>query len=345
MERLGRLLDAQRQKDLTGFVPGLQSSLNNLNKGIEGLYDALAEWRRLLEQSYSRSVSQPGALLSGLEASKRIEILQWLSTLPYHHHHESFVKDLIPGLGQWFLATPEFKFWKPSSSSEVFWLRGIHGWGKTRLTAIIVEKLKKECAATPNSAPIACFYCSRDSAEPERADPRQILRAIVKQLSQNAPGDSIFESTRDVYDQKVTEANLYGLLPSAPTVEDCLSLLHKLSLASPLTIVIDAIDECSPSERHQLFKVLHGVIATSANIVKILIASREEDDIASTIGETLGLRVSAKHNANDIANYIPIRVREAIQRGRLLPGVDPSKFEQRIVETLIAKSQGMCVFL
>ena len=47
----------------------------------------------------------------------------------------------------------------------------------------VIECLGKEMLTNMASAPIAYFYCVRNAAEPERADPDEIMRSILKQLS------------------------------------------------------------------------------------------------------------------------------------------------------------------
>ena len=47
--------------------------------------------------------------------------------------------------------------------------------------SIVIEGVLKE--KLDNPAPLAYFYCARDLPEPQRADPDEVLWAIVKQLS------------------------------------------------------------------------------------------------------------------------------------------------------------------
>ena len=341
MVKFGRLLDAQEQRDLTSLIPGLRSSLDTLNHNIENNKASHAELQRLLTVPPWRSVSQPNALISNLDTNKRTEILQWLSLIPYHHHHQAFLKDIIPGSGQWFLSRQEYLAWISSSSSEIFWLQGFSGSGKTRLATIVIESLMIRQRDTQNPAPLAYFYCSRDQAEPERAKSRHILQTLVKQLSQNSSNGNLFRPTWNAFDRKVTEAARYGLKPSALEAEECASLLHELAVASPLTMIIDAVDECHPAERRTIFKIFQDLVATSANVVKIFLTSREEDDIAIALDQSLGLRITEDDNSTDIASFVQTRVHEAIRDRRLLPGIDPSKFQQKVIDTLLAKSQGM----
>lgn len=106
--------------------------------------------------------------------------------------------------------------------------------------AIFLENLKKTTRSLANAAPFAYFYYSRALAEPERADPCEILRSIIKQLSQSQSG--ILQPTVDSFEQKRLEAESDGLPPSTLMLSECTDLLLQLVNATPVTILIDALE-------------------------------------------------------------------------------------------------------
>ena len=291
----------------------------------------------MLDEPFVRAVTKLDALHGDLEDARRVQLLCWLSTIPCHLHHDNFVKNLVHDLGRWLLSSQEYLGWKLSSSSEAFWLHGIPGCGKTRLVAKVVKELQLERENFPNPAPLAYFYCSRDSAEPERANPGDILRAIVKQLSYTTIGGPTFRPTREKFEQSLKTASLHGLLPDPLDVGECTSLIVELGSVSPLTIVIDAIDECYPVRRHILLTTLEDIIARSENVVKVFVSSREDGDIYARFNMVTNLRVTPVKNSNDITIFVETRVHEAIRQGRLVPDVN----EQMVITSLKHKAQGM----
>ncbi|KAF2878160.1 hypothetical protein BDV95DRAFT_13028 [Massariosphaeria phaeospora] len=74
-----------------------------------------------------------------LQASKRAEIVRWLSPVPYIQHHKQTKWDTLAGTGQWLLSDPIFKQWKSDSASSILWLHGIPGSGKSKLVSMMVE--------------------------------------------------------------------------------------------------------------------------------------------------------------------------------------------------------------
>ena len=69
-------------------------------------------------------------------ASKRAEIMQWLSPEPYIQHHKQAKQGVLAGTGQWLLTDPIFETWKKESASSILWLHGIPGSGKSKLVQV-----------------------------------------------------------------------------------------------------------------------------------------------------------------------------------------------------------------
>lgn len=68
-----------------------------------------------------------------LQASKRADIVRWLSPEPYIQHHRQAKQGVLLGTGQWLLLNPIFEKWKGESASSILWLHGIPGSGKSKL--------------------------------------------------------------------------------------------------------------------------------------------------------------------------------------------------------------------
>ena len=343
VESLRRLLEAERQNSIGTVITTLDGKLDGLNQSVGSLQINQAELKRVLDGSYARSVAKIEALHDNLEDLHRRELLRWLSTIPFHQHHETLRRGLISDSGQWLLSSQEYLNWKTSSSAEIFLLHGIPGCGKTRLVTRVVDELQAERSATDNAAPLAYFYCSRDTAEPKRADPCSILRTLVKQLSYVTVGGSLLEPTLVKSEQCVEQAALHGLSPTTLNAEECFLLIRELTLLTPLTIVIDAVDECDPIERHILFKTIENVVSQSRNVVKIFLSGRQEDDVIARFGNNINLEVTDRRNSGDLCKFVESRVHETIQQGRLIRDLDDPRFEQRVIDALKKGAHGMYV--
>ena len=124
-------------------------------------------------------------------------------------------------------------------------------WLLIRNRYSIIEYLK-ESQNAPNPAPIAYFYCVRNGAEPQRADPDEIMRSILKQLSCTKLDAPVREPISRFYKEKIEESEAQGVEPEQLTLAETRKLILSLLEENPATIILDALDECNPSRRHEL---------------------------------------------------------------------------------------------
>lgn len=126
---------------------------------------------------------------------------------------------------------------------------------------------------------IAFFYCSRNSAEPERADPAKIMGALLRQFASSSPDTPIKEPVAREYEARKRQADDDCSRLKELTIDDCTRLILELTHDSQATIVIDALDECDDSG--QLLRALQRIVRESKELVKIFVTSREDVDIVS----------------------------------------------------------------
>ena len=104
------------------------------------------------------------------------------------------------------------------------------------------------------------FYYTRSSAEPERGEPEGVLRSIVKLMACLQPGEAVLDP--------VLELRCWSSRRGR---------MHRLDrTAQPLltTIVIDALDQCDPRRRLELFDALSVILRTSTSLIKIFVDLR-----------------------------------------------------------------------
>jgi hypothetical protein len=197
-----------------------------------------------------------------------------------------------------------------------------------------VETITNTAAKDLN--PIAYFYCMRDSAELERADPTQILRCIARQFAYDATVSAIRPAAINKYDE-LTEG---GVEDRQLDLNQCATLIVDLTegLASA-TIIIDAMDECEdiPALLEKL-----GLILKRAKIpIRIFISSRIEKKVSIGLETLPTLTVEIGENSGDIGLFVRTEVERAISKKSLLSGDILPATKQKIIETLTAGAQGM----
>ena len=275
-------------------------------------------------------------------AQERRDLIRWLTTIQYENHHKTMGKGVLKDSGEWLFRKKEFLEWRAESWSSILWLRGIPGSGKSKLTCLAIDRFLKEKVANIAAAPVAYFYCIRSTSEPERADPDEIMRSLLKQLSCSGTKLPVREPLASRYKELKEKAEDDGSQePPKLNLEECVELILGLLDHNPATIVIDALDECDPLRRHELLLALKDIIQKSANIVKVFVSSRDDNDIVCQLEDTPNVYIRASDNKEDITRFINNEVDWSIKNKLMLSGKVPKELKNRIVDTLTEGAQGM----
>jgi hypothetical protein len=152
-----------------------------------------------------------------------------------------------------------------SKTSNIYWIHGLPGIGKTSLAHSICEQLH-------NIQRLAgAFFCQRDDANMN--DIRNILPTLITKFAENFPP---FRSI--VADRLRSDANLTSKSMKDSHFLDLICNLPRHP-KHPLVFVIDALDECGDDQnRPGLLKVVTEA-ASHAPWLKIIVTSRPEDEI------------------------------------------------------------------
>ena len=207
--------------------------------------------------------------------------------------------------------------------------------------ASVIEYINQENRTNSQPTPIAYFYCARNTAEPERADPDEILRSILEQLSSSDADLPIRDPVVNAYKEKKNESK--GRKPQKLTLDEAVDVILALLETNPAIIVIDALDECDSARRQLLFLALQKIIRRSANLVKVFVSSRDDHDIVHRLSNSPNLYINSNDNGKDIERFVHSQLDQRIKDEMLLCGVVSQSLKDHIIETLIAKAKGMLV--
>ncbi|KAE9366521.1 hypothetical protein N431DRAFT_471571 [Stipitochalara longipes BDJ] len=236
-----------------------------------------------------------------LEASTlRENIRQWL--LPPHLQvgedgvtaHDRHCIDREVGTCQWYLGGTHFLEWL-QSGSQVLWLHGDVGCGKTVMCAAIIEKLKHiamcqevyraalDAIEIPRAS-IAYFYFSFDSSAIQ--DPNYFLRALIGQL---CLGDTIHPQLAETYRNTRGWApsydNLYQTLVSAVVSDEEAQFVSNIGSVfdtKAVFLVLDGLDEI-PKDRDKTFRLIRNLLLLESSRLRIIITSRWQSSIDATL--------------------------------------------------------------
>ena len=325
-----KALDGQVSSLTVVFSVDIQTETSKRIASMNALLTSLNEpIKRLLDHS---SISTQ--LLQG---SQRLQVLHWLSPVPFSSHHKRHSDNRIPGSGQWLLDHDRYLNWRSTSSSSIFLLHGIIGSGKTSLTSRVVDSLFQESSGQASPEPVAYFYCTRNSAETERSNPDEILRSILRQLTiSHGSSSQVHERVLQEYEHRQAVAKVDGFEMTRLKAAECMRLILDTTSTNPATVVIDAVDEIQPSSRHVLLNALVQIVKNSMSVVKVFVTSRDDSTIHALLPDAKALRVKTEHTRVDMYTFVREEVSSAIRNRRMLNGVVSDTLEEDLISVLVA---------
>ncbi|KAK7524373.1 hypothetical protein IWZ03DRAFT_411152 [Phyllosticta citriasiana] len=86
-----------------------------------------------------------------------------------------------------------------------------------------------------------------------------------------------------MYETKKREADHTPCDPVSLSVEECVAQIISILDQTPGIKVIDALDECDPSQRHTIRGALDDVVRQSSKPIMIFASSRDDQDIKEII--------------------------------------------------------------
>lgn len=229
-----------------------------------------------------------------------------------------------------------------SSTSAIFWLHGIPGSGKSKLTTSFIESLLEHHRKTSTPPPpLAYFYCSRRGADTRTKSSLEILCALLRQLTGRDTRLPLrgtvaleFQRRKDFYDETGAEI-------SRLNIEEVVTHILNIVADDPIIIVLDALDEADEAERGDLFRSLKKILQESQNVAKIFVSSRNDGDIVDAFQHHSKIGIEEGMNGEDIRKFAEHKVQEAIKKKRLLRGRVSLSLQKEITETLLKGAQGM----
>ncbi|KAJ5597420.1 hypothetical protein N7537_007504 [Penicillium hordei] len=254
------------------------------------------------------------------QSQQTLEILNWLSPLKSIGTHSDIFSRYHDGTLSWIQKDERYKAWLDGSSNSV-WCFGIPGAGKTILASVIINDVSKKFP----SHGLAYLYCNHKDTDTQNLV--NLLGSLLQQLILKlgtAP-------------QEVRSAcELHSREMSRPTASEYLLLLQSLTSRFPGTfIVIDALDELSPSESTS--QLLITMLQSLQPSTRLLVTSRPIPSTSRNLSDFAKIEIVAQRQ--DIARYVKGFMAQNARLTQIL--ADDLEMRDDLAEKVVNNTQGM----
>lgn len=237
------------------------------------------------------------------------------------------VQSSVALTGKWLLEHNDFKKWRDNADSDLFWIHGKSGSGKSHVAASVIQHLRDtevktfEMRPAKESTGLAFVYCSK-LVETD-TNPTRLLGSVLEQLFRQLP---LFERLPPLEDALKNSNGPPSILDIKPALN---AILPKFSR---VFVVVDGLDECyKPDEDDfpDFCKFLASLRHLPNASVKTIVFSRPKyADIEDAFVGCRELQVDNGQNADDINRYIDAKTEGLTENLDVLKEIKTSLLEK-----------------
>ncbi|KAL8838171.1 MAG: hypothetical protein Q9176_005254 [Flavoplaca citrina] len=263
-----------------------------------------------------------GSVKAPAQAQEWKEHLQHLLGACENHQDdfEFFRKRWTTGTCDWILSHTIFKQWATDQeeSPVMLWLHALPGSGKSILSSFVINHLLEESF---------CVYYFFRFGDQSKRSLSNCLKSTVCQIAEKVPN---FRYA--LTDMSSSSKTLEKADPKIIWDKIFVGILFKLMLPITMYWIIDAVDE---SDHPQLLVEMMQGVAKSTASIKILLVSRQNDDLISTFDRLSILVPSVFLPVEDTKRDIRTCVEKEVQYMRA-----SKKFKSMVIERMVAAAHG-----
>jgi ankyrin repeat protein len=248
-----------------------------------------------------------------LEGSKEDECLTALFLTDPRDDREKLIQrkgSRVDGTCEWIKTNALYNSWL-RSHSQLLWLSGGPGKGKTMLSIFLAEELERTARLSQNTLFLQ-YFC--DNKDPKRNTAVTIIRGLIFQLLQLRP--NLFDFILPSF--KIQKESLFTG-SSFETLWRIFETMLRDPVLGTVYCVLDGLDECDEASLVVLLKKFRALFSTefsesSTCHLNLIIVSRDHPDFIPEILSSFS-RIRLDPDAdrevnNDIHRFIEVKVNE-----------------------------------
>ncbi|KAL2887982.1 Vegetative incompatibility protein HET-E-1 [Ceratocystis lukuohia] len=190
---------------------------------------------------------------------------------------------------KWILQHKDFRNFKNNEESQILWIKGNPGKGKTMLLCGIIDELESDPSISPYY-----FFCQATGGD-RLNTATSVLRGLIYHLARCNP--QLIKHVRTKYDY-IGEKIFQNESAWHEVCEIATTMLKDPSLQKPI-LIVDALDECMVGRDHLLDFI------TKPSPAKWIVSSRNWVDIEGSLSDTdQKVRIHLELNQNSVSKAV-----------------------------------------
>jgi len=212
----------------------------------------------------------------------------------------------------WILHNDVFKSWLRGDDTQILWIKGDAGKGKTMMMIGLEKELSALVKGTQKGGTLAYFFCQNTDDRLNHAV--AVVKGLIFLLATNVKRVTKHlqaECNPAWKDGSRGVNSLYALWRVLSNIVNDLAN----SNCVPVYLMIDALDECDPRSLSDLLTLITEKSPGPPSAVKWLLASRYDADIAAFLRpeqsrSKIELELNPSHIAHAVHRYIDSKVKQ-----------------------------------
>ncbi|KAH0491208.1 hypothetical protein TgHK011_002648 [Trichoderma gracile] len=236
---------------------------------------------------------------------------------------------LLPDSFDWVMKSATFQQWHKDKQTNLLWIKGDPGKGKTMIICGVSEELE---SMQPSPDLVSYFFCQ--GTDPNFNSATAVLRGLIYLLAIQRP--SLISYLQEEY-KNVGSRALFDGVNAWVTLSGVFRSMLKDPALESACLVLDALDECDSGRKYLLDLIVEST--SIAPSVKWVLSSRNSPDIeAQLVKCQTAVVIDLESNDRHVADSVDAYIRAKIQQLNLLQ--DDEDLRTRLHRVIIEKSTG-----
>ncbi|PTB54050.1 hypothetical protein M431DRAFT_496001 [Trichoderma harzianum CBS 226.95] len=236
---------------------------------------------------------------------------------------------LLPDSYTWAVKSAMFRQWHTEKETNLLWIKGNPGKGKTLMICGLIEELEH---MEPHQDLLSHFFCQ--GTDPNFNNATAVLRGIIYSLATQKP--SLIEHIQQEY-KNVGSRSLFDGINAWITLSGVFVKMLQDPALENACLIVDALDECESNRKKLLDFIIESTLATPQ--VKWILSSRNYPDIEAKIRSCRTIAViDLESSATLVSESVDAYIRCRTQQLSLIE--DNEVLQEQLQRAILQKSSG-----